>query len=162
MLAWGGMWMLLVVGLLGTMLPFLPGPLLVFLAAVVHRIWVPDSELSRASLLVLSVLLIIAYVIDFFASAAGARWFGSSRWGVAGVIIGGIVGLFFGLPGVLIGPLVGGFGFEMLFAKKDIGGASRSTWGTVIGTVAGLGLKIVIALIMAATILLDLFRFTLV
>jgi len=155
--SWTLMWVCLIVGILGTLLPFLPGPLIVFCAAVIHKIGVPNSEIGITGLVVLTILLIAAYIVDFLGSAAGARWFGSSRWGVAGVIIGGLVGLFFGLPGMLIGPLIGGFGFELMFARKDIKDASKSTWGTIVGTVAGLSLKIVIALIMTTVILVDLF-----
>lgn len=157
MIAWVVMWAFLVIGLLGTLLPFLPGPLFIFLGAVVHWIWVPGTELGTPVMVVLFLLVLLAYLVDFLASAAGARWFGSSRWGVLGVIVGGIVGIFFGLPGLLVGPLVGGFAFEVSFAKKNLQGATRSTWGVVVGTVAGLAIKIAIAVVMAALLLADLF-----
>ena len=157
LVSWGLMWIMVTVGLLGTVLPFLPGPALIFLGAVIHRIGVEGSELGVSGLVLLGVLLALAYAVDFGASAAGARWFGSSRWGVTGVFVGGIVGLFFGLTGILLGPLVGGFVFEMLLAKKEVKEAGKSTWGTVIGTVAGMILKLVIAVAMVATIVVDLF-----
>ena len=157
LIAWIVMWTLLVVGVLGTLLPFLPGPLLIFLGAVVHWVWVPASELGTAVMITLAVLVLLAYLVDFLASAAGARWFGSSRWGILGVLVGGIVGIFFGLPGLLLGPLVGGFAFEMGFARKNLHGATRSTWGAVVGTVAGLAIKIGIAVVMAVLMLVDLF-----
>lgn len=157
LIAWMVMWTFLAVGVLGTLLPFLPGPLLIFLGAVVHWIWVPSSELGVPALVTLGVLVLLAYLVDFLASAAGARWFGSSRWGILGVLVGGIVGIFFGLPGLLLGPLVGGFAFEMCFARKNLHGATRSTWGAVVGTVAGLAIKIGIAVVMAVLMLVDLF-----
>lgn len=157
--AWGVMWVFLAVGLVGTLLPFLPGPLLIFLGATAHWIWVPTSELGMPVMVTLAVLVLLAYVVDFLASAAGARWFGSSRWGILGVFVGGIVGIFFGLPGLLLGPLIGGFAFEIAFARKNLQAATRSSWGAVVGTVAGLTVKIVIAVVMAGMILADLFYF---
>ena len=72
---------------------------------------------------------------------------------------GGIVGLFFGLPGLVIGPVLGVFLFEMLFAKKEVKDASSSTVGTVVGGVAGLVTRVLIALTMIAWYLADVFVF---
>lgn len=158
---WGGfgVWTLtsclLIVGLLGAVLPFLPGPLLIFLAGVIHTILRPESGMSWIGLTLLGLQLVIAYVLDFASGAMGAKWFGASRWGIAGVFVGGIVGLFFSLPGLIIGPLAGGLAFELLFAKKEIDAAVKSTWGTLLGTGAGLILRLIISLAMVATFLID-------
>ena len=91
---WGGfgVWTLtsclLIVGLLGAVLPFLPGPLLIFLAGVIHTILRPESGMSWIGLTLLGLQLVIAYVLDFASGAMGAKWFGASRWGIAGVFVG--------------------------------------------------------------------------
>lgn len=159
MLGWVIFWLSLVIGVLGTLLPFLPGPLLIFLGAIVHWVWVPSSELGIPVLVTLAGFVVLAYLVDFLASAAGARWFGSSKWGMLGILVGGLVGLFFGIPGLIIGPIAGGFAFEIFLARKNLEGATRSTWGAVIGTVAGLGIKIGIAVLMAVITVADLFFF---
>ena len=125
---------LLVLGVIGSVLPLLPGPLLIFLAGVIHTLLRPESAMSWQGLAVLGLLLVIAYVLDFASGAMGAKWFGASRWGIAGVFIGGIVGLFFSLPGLIIGPIIGGLAFELWFAKKEMRPAMKSTWGTILGT----------------------------
>ena len=146
---------LLALGVIGSVLPLLPGPLLIFVAGVIHTLLRPESAMSWQGLVVLGLLLVIAYVLDFASGAMGAKWFGASRWGIVGVILGGIVGLFFSLPGLILGPVVGGLAFELWFAKKEIKPAMKSTWGTIVGAGAGLVLRLAISLAMAAVFFVD-------
>ncbi len=154
-----GVWALtitmLVLGLIGAVVPFLPGPFLIFLGGVLHTWLRPESALSWWGIATLALLLVVAYAIDFASGMLGARWFGASRWGVVGVFAGGIVGLFFGLPGLILGPLIGGFAFEMLLAKKEIKPAVRSTWGTLVGTGVGLVARIAVSVVMIAVFFAD-------
>ena len=156
-----GVWsltsILMLVGLIGSVLPLVPGPLIIFIAAVLHFFLRPESGVSWWGIALLFVLTLAAYALDFASGAMGTHWFGGSRWGIAGVLAGGIVGLFFGLPGLIIGPLAGGFLFEMLFAKQELKPAIKSTWGTVVGTGMGLVLRFVLSLIMIGCFLLDVF-----
>lgn len=146
---------LLVLGLLGAILPFLPGPFLIFLAGVLHTVLRPESAMSWPGIAVLAVLLAVAYAIDFFSGILGARWFGASQWGLWGVFLGGIVGLFFGPLGLILGPLAGGFAFEMLFAKMELKPAAKSTWGTLLGTGAGLVARVAVSVVMVGVFVLD-------
>ncbi len=146
---------LLLVGLIGSVIPFLPGPFLIFAAGVVHTFLRPESAMSFWGIVILSLLLVIAYVIDFAAGMMGARWFGASRWGIAGVFIGGIVGMFFGPFGLILGPLVGGIACELIFAKKQLHPAAKSAWGSLLGAGVGLVVRVIVSLAMIATFLLD-------
>jgi hypothetical protein len=154
-----GVWtlttVLMIVGLAGAVLPFVPGPLIIFIASVLHTLLRPESGVGWWCVGLLFVLMLIAYALDFASGAAGAKWFGGSRWGMAGVIVGGFVGLFFGLPGLIIGPLVGGFAFEMMFARMELKPAAKSTWGTVVGTGVGLVLRLAVSVMMIAAFLID-------
>jgi uncharacterized protein len=146
---------LLVVGLLGAVLPFVPGPLLIFIAGIVHTWLRPESGMSWQGIVLLALLLVIAYFLDIASGAMGARWFGASKWGILGVFVGGVVGLFFALPGLILGPIVGGLSFELLFAKKEMRPAMKSTWGTLVGTGAGLVLRLAVSIAMLATFFVD-------
>jgi len=147
---------LLLVGIIGSVVPLLPGPLLIFIAGIVHTWLLPGAGMSWQGIVLLSVWMVLAYVVDMAAGALGARWFGASRWGIAGVFVGGIVGLFFAPLGFILGPLLGGLAFELLFAKKRMAPAVKSTWGTLLGTGAGLIARLIISLAMVATVLLDI------
>ena len=113
------------------------------------------TGLNWVSFVVLTVLFALSVLVDWLSGAIGAKWFGSSKWGIAGVIVGGIIGFFFGFIGIIIGPLLGAFIFEMIFAKKELNAASKSTWGTLVGGGAGMLGKAMISLAMIAYYVVD-------
>lgn len=147
---------LLIIGVIGSVVPLLPGPVFLFLAGVIHTFLRPDEGMSWQGIVLLTLWLILAYAVDMAAGALGARWFGASRWGIVGVFVGGIVGLFFAPLGFILGPLAGGLIFELIFAKQRIGPAVKSTWGTLVGTGVGLVARAAISLVMVATVLIDI------
>jgi uncharacterized protein YqgC (DUF456 family) len=150
-------WGLIIVGFLGTFLPVLPGPILIVTGAVIHRLWLgPEHSLSWLTLGLLAFLLLCSIVADNLASAMGAKWFGATKWGMYGAIAGGVVGLFFGIIGLLAGPLIGAFAGELLLARKRISGSLKSTWGTLVGTAAGVLVRGGLAIAMLILIVVDL------
>jgi uncharacterized protein YqgC (DUF456 family) len=150
---------LLVVGFFGTFLPVIPGTTMIFAGAVIHyfTMGMEASGLAWQGLVFIGILYVTSLILDGVSGAIGARWFGSSKWGIIGAILGGIVGLFFSIPGLIIGPIVGVFLFEVLFAKKEVKDASNSTIGTVIGGLAGIAARVILALGMIAWFVSDVF-----
>ena len=147
---------LMLAGLLGTIVPILPGTLLIFIAALVP--WFSRADhggLQWWSFLILGAFLLLAQGIEFLSGAAGSRWFGGSRWGSLGAVLGGVAGLFFLPFGLLLGPLCGAFLFEWMFAKKVTREATSSGLGSVIGTLGGMVAKFVIAVLMIVYLILD-------
>lgn len=155
---WVVTWLLIVVGLVGTLLPILPGQVLIIVAAGGHW-WVKkdESHLGWWTLAILVVILAVSMALEYVSGAVGSKYFGGSKWGVAGAIIGGLVGLFFAPWGFILGPLAGAFAFEYLFAKKEIPDATRSGVGSAVGTIMGLSIKLGLALAMAVYLVVDLF-----
>lgn len=149
--AWAVGGILMLTGLAGTFLPIVPGPLIIFLGAVAYRaiLW-GDAATGWGGFLILFFLLALTQAVEMVSSAVGARVFGSTKWGALGAIIGGLVGMFFGILGILIGPLAGVFAFEMMFAKQEWKPATKSTWGTLVGAAAGVGIKVGIGVLMIA------------
>ena len=140
---------LVLIGLAGTVVPMLPGIPLVFAGFLV---WGLASEWRdfpvRVVVIVGAVTLLVTF-LDYYAGAAGAKKYGSSKAGVWGAIIGGIIGvLVFNIPGLIIGPFVGAVAGE-LFTGKSQKEAWRAGWGAFVGIVAGNLLKIITALVMA-------------
>jgi uncharacterized protein YqgC (DUF456 family) len=130
---------LIVVGVVGTVLPALPGAILVF-AGVALAAWIDDfARISGWTVGVLGLLTLIAWVTDYVAAAAGAKKAGASRLAILGAAIGTVAGVFTGLLGLIFMPLVGAAIGEFL-AQKDALRAGRvgvATWlGMVVGTVA--------------------------
>jgi uncharacterized protein YqgC (DUF456 family) len=97
----------------------------------------------------------ISQTLEFVSGAAGARWFGGSRWGAAGALIGGIVGMFFFPFGLLLGPLIGAFLFEFGFARKKLRPSTVSGVGSVAGTLGGMIIKVALGVLMVGYFLVD-------
>lgn len=156
-LAWIVTSCLLLAGLVGCVFPILPGHLILFFAAVAHRLMLgrEGSGVEWWTFVVLGVLMAISQAFEFAAGAAGAKWFGGTRWGAGGAFVGGIVGLFFMPVGLIAGPLIGAFLFEKAFAKQEMKPAVSSGIGSAVGTLAGMGMKIVIGLAMVVWFLVD-------
>ncbi|NWK57669.1 DUF456 domain-containing protein [Verrucomicrobiaceae bacterium N1E253] len=155
-LAWVVTSCLLVLGFIGTLVPFLPGHLILFFAAIAHRLMLgAESGVEWWTFVVLGVLLTVSQVLEFMSGAVGTRWFGGSRWGAAGALVGGIVGLFFMPFGLILGPLIGSMLFEFLLAKKEVKPATVSGIGSVLGTVAGLLIKMVVGVMMIVWFIVD-------
>jgi uncharacterized protein YqgC (DUF456 family) len=77
----------------------------------------------------------------------GTKKFGGSKYGTRGAAIGIIVGIFLGPVGIIIGPLLGAFVGEMIF-RDDFNYALKAGFGSLIGFLAGVGLKLAASLIM--------------
>jgi uncharacterized protein len=97
----------MLVGLVGSVLPGLPGVTLIFLSAAVYTFLTNFESVSVSVLLILFLFAAFAFVADFFATSYGARRFGASNWGTVGGALGGLVGALIGLLFAGIGSLFG-------------------------------------------------------
>jgi len=139
--------LLVVVGLAGTLLPAIPGAPMIF-AGLALAAWAEDfAYVGWGTLVVIGVLTVVTYAVDFVAGSLGARRFGASRRAVVGAALGALVGLFFGLPGILLGPLIGAVLGE-LSARRTLGEAGRAGIGTALGLALGAAAKLALALSM--------------
>ena len=138
---------LILAGLAGTVLPALPGTMLV-LAGIVLGAWIDDfTRIGWGSVTAAGVLAVLAWALDYVAGLMGARKAGASRQALVGAAIGAVVGIFMGLVGVLFMPLIGAAVGEYL-ARKDQGQAIKVGVATWLGIMAGLAAKVVIAFMM--------------
>ena len=139
---------LMAVGLIGTLLPVVPGTVIILAAAVIHQIMVgSEKSLGWWNIGALALLTLLSYALEFGAGYLGAKRFGATRWGAFGAMVGGIVGLFFPFPGLIVGPIVGAVAGELVAGKRLVS-AGRAGWGTLLGNLAGLLGKLTIALVM--------------
>jgi uncharacterized protein YqgC (DUF456 family) len=138
---------LVITGLAGLVLPVLPGAPIIFFGLLLAA-WADGfAYLGVGSLIVLALLALLTYVVDFAASAFGARRFGASPRAVVGAGLGALVGVFFGLPGIVLGPFLGATAGE-LSARRSLEAASRAGLGATLGLVVGVALKLTLALSM--------------
>lgn len=157
-----GVWvvtgLLFAAGLAGCVIPVLPGHLFILAGAIGYRLMVgPGAGIAWWGFAILVLLMAMAQAFEIISGSLGAKWFGGSKWGAIGALVGGIAGLFFLPFGLLVGPLVGAFGFEKAFAKKDNRESTVSGVGSVIGVLAGMVFKIVVGVLMIAWFFADVF-----
>lgn len=142
-------WAIVLVGLLGTVLPALPGVGLIFFGILLHALFFGFGGIGIVTFISLALVALFSIVFDFLASAYGASRFGSTRWGVAGSVVGGIVGLMmFNVPGLVLGVFSGAAAAEMLFARKGLHQSLRAGWGSILGFLGGTVLKLILGLVM--------------
>ena len=140
--------LLMLFGLAATLLPTLPGTTIILASAVLHRLMLgPEHSVSWTTVIILAVLTCISYVVELVSGSVGGKWFGATKWGAIGGMIGAIVGLFFGIVGVFVAPLVGVLLGELL-GGQELLPATKSTWGTLLGTTAGIVGKAIIGTVM--------------
>jgi uncharacterized protein YqgC (DUF456 family) len=138
---------LIVLGLLGTVLPVLPGTALV-LAGVILGAWVDDfARVSVGAVVLIGVLAVLAWVLEWAAGLLGAQRAGASRQALLGAAIGTVLGLALGLIGVLFMPLLVAAVGEFL-ARRDQHRALKVGFATWLGLLAGMLAKVVLAFTM--------------
>lgn len=136
-------------GLIGSVLPGLPGTPLVLIAAVAHRLYFGTAGPSNTVLVVLTVLTLVSLLFDFLASVLGAKRLGATWRGATGAVIGGVIGLFFSLPGIIIGPFVGATLLELIGGQK-FKQAAQAGAGAMLGLLLGAIGKFALCVVMIA------------
>ena len=138
---------LIVLGVVGTVLPALPGTVLV-LAGIVLGAWIDDfARVGWGVLTGITLLAVLAWILDYVAGLLGAKKAGASKQAIIGAALGTVAGLFMGLVGVLFMPLVGAAVGEWL-ARRDHGQALKVGVATWLGIIVGMVSKVVIAFMM--------------
>jgi uncharacterized protein YqgC (DUF456 family) len=139
--------LLMVAGLVGVVLPALPGVPLLF-AGMLLAAWSDDFQrISGWTVTVMAILTLLALVVDYGAAALSAKRAGASRQGLLGAAAGTLAGLFTGLWGLLFLPLAGAALGEMI-AHQDLWRAGRVGVATWLGLVMAGALKLAVAFAM--------------
>ena len=133
---------LAIAGMIGCILPILPGPLLSFCALILLS-WIKNWQiLSQTFLVVMGVVTVILMLLDYVAPALGAKKYGASKRGLWGSAMGMIIGIFFIPPwGMIVGAFIGALAGELASGKSGRK-ALRAGWGILIGNVLVVGLKL--------------------
>ena len=154
-LLWVAAVALIAIGVAGTILPAIPGVTLVFLGMLLGA-WIDDFARIPVWLVVIFALLTaVAWAVDYFAAAAGARRAGASKLAVVGAIVGTVAGIFTGLIGLLFMPLVGAAVGEFI-AQRDLRRAGTVGVATWLGLLVGTAIKVAIVFAMIGVFVLAL------
>jgi uncharacterized protein len=153
---WSFTLIMMLVGVAGVIVPLLPGTTLILAAVVIHKLILP-ADLTWLAIGFITLFWALSIVADIAGVILGTKWFGGSKWGMAGASGGAFVGVFFSLPALLLGTMFGAIAAEKLMAKKTDRQALKAGFGAatgfVISTVARLACAVVmIALFLIATL----------
>jgi len=140
-------------GLSGLLLPVLPGAPLLF-AGLFCAAWAENFRyVGLWTLLLLGGMGALTYLVEFAASAFGVKKYGGSNRAMIGALLGGIIGVFMGLPGILLGPFAGAVIGE-LSLQRSMDQAGRAGFGTVVGMAIGVAGKLAIGITMVGIFIL--------
>ncbi len=142
-----GLWLLaafmVLMGVLGSVLPALPGVPLVYGGLLVAA-WADDFQrVGWIVLTLLGLMTLASFAIDFVATSLGAKRVGATKLAIVGAMLGTLVGVFMGLPGLILGPFLGAVAGELISHGRleQAGRAGLATWvGLVFGTLAKIAL----------------------
>jgi len=137
---------LMLIGIIGCLVPVLPGPPLSFIGLLLLH-GSKFGDFPTTTLIVLAVITIVVTILDYIVPIWGTKRFGGSKYGTRGATVGLIIGLFLGPVGIIIGPLVGAIVGELIF-KDDMKYAIRAGFGSLLGFLTGIGLKLAASFIM--------------
>lgn len=146
---------LTLVGLLGVIVPLLPGTTLILAAMLIHKLVLPDS-LSWTALGWIGLFWVLSIIIDFVGVLIGTRLFGGTKWGMAGASGGALVGMFFSLPALILGTVFGAVVAERYVAKRTGKQALLSGAGAAVGFVLSTAGRLACAAAMIAIFALAL------
>ena len=148
---------LMLPGLVGSILPVIPGTPLSWLGLIALYL-APSLPFNWTFIIITGVVAIAIYIMDYIIPAIGTKRFGGSKAGAWGTTIGLIVGIFAPIPfGILIGPFAGALVGELLFNKTEGPQAFKAAIGSFFGFLASTFLKF-----MATLVYLGLFVYKLV
>ena len=150
---------LVCLGIIGSFLPVLPGPLTswVGLLLLYSTKIIPMDWTFLGITLALAVLI---WILDYFIPAMGTKRFGGTKYGVYGTTIGLIVGLLSPIPfGMLLGAFFGAFIGEMIFDSKDTNRALKASFGAFLGFLASATIKFSIAAVYFVLFIIQFWEF---
>jgi len=137
--------LLMILGIAGCLLPILPGPPLSFLGLIAIH-FTSKIDFSSKFLISWGIIVILVAILDYVIPIWGTKFFGGSKYGVWGSMIGLLAGLFIPPIGIIVGPFIGAVAGEMLAGNKQ--NALKAGFGSFIGFIAGTVVKMLVSLIM--------------
>ena len=149
--------LLVLVGLIGTVLPVIPGTILIFAGALLYALVDGFQVVGWPTLLVLGVLTVVATTADLWASSVGAKIGGASGWSVVIGLVAGLVGfVVFSLPGAIIGAVLGVLLTEIVRVgdwRQALKAGSGWVVGWILSTVVQLGIGLIMVAILVWQVL---------
>lgn len=147
----------ILIGIVGIFIPFIPGIPLIFIAILAYGWYEGFHQITAYYIAIMAALTVLALVVDYLAATLGAKYFGSSKTGIYGALLGTLLGIIIFAPiGIFVGPWLGALIGEMI-AGKDFSTAMRISLGTIAGLFSGIAFNLVLGAAMFISFLIVIF-----
>ena len=145
------------IGLAGTLLPFLPGTPMIFVGALLYGFSTGFENVNVRTLIALGVMAALSSILQYLASSYGAKKLGSTNWGVFGAFLGMLLAVFIptplGLFNLVVFPFVFAFIFELI-ATSSVKRSLKAGLGGMIGVFGGIFMQLMIGLAMTVILVI--------
>ncbi len=145
-----------IIGILGSVLPVLPGPALSFVGMVLAYFNGGDTITVRM-LWIWGIITIVISILDYILPGYFSKVFGGTKAGITGATIGVFIGVFMGPLGIILGPFVGAVAGELLHEKQNLEKAITVGFGSLMSFLVGSGMKLIVTGMMLYYIIKDIF-----
>jgi uncharacterized protein YqgC (DUF456 family) len=149
---------LMILGIIGSFLPVLPGPLTGWLGLLILHL-TDVVPMNWTFLIITFVIAMAIWILDYIIPAIGTKRFGGSRAGMIGTSIGLVIGLLSPIPGgIIIGPFVGALVGELV-NKSEFNKALKAAFGSFLGFLASTFIKFIVALVFLGLFIVKLIEY---
>ena len=138
--------LLMILGIIGCLVPILPGPPFSFIGLILLHIS-RFGQFPTRILIILAIITLAVTIMDYVVPIWGTKKLGGSKYGTRGATVGLVVGLFFGPLGIIMGPFIGAVVGELIF-RDDFSYALKAGLGSLLGFMAGIGLKLAVSFVL--------------
>ena len=140
--------LLLLAGVIGSIVPMLPGPPLSFIGLLLLQ-WSGYGGFTPAFLWLWAAITVAVTIADNFLPVLMTRQFGGSRSATIGSLLGLLAGIFIFPPiGMIIGPFLGALAGELLHNRTDSTNALKVALGAFLAFFLGTGAKLIVSSVM--------------
>lgn len=144
----------MLVGIVGSVLPVVPGPVLSFAGLAVYYIFQKEESLTLGPFLLFALGMLLLLIADYFLPLLGAKFSGASKQGQWGAVVGALVGIAFFPPlGIFVGAVIGAVIGEVHHGKR-LPEAMRAAAGIIAGSVVATFVQILFSLSVLAYFLI--------
>ena len=146
-LVWTVAILLIFTGLIGSVVPLLPGTTLILVGVLLQK-WLLPETLTWLAVGWIAGFWLISVGADIGCTIVGTKWFGGSKWGVAGATGGAVVGMFWSLPALVLGTILGAILAEKWIGRRSTDDALRAGAGAAVGFVLSIFARLSCGLLM--------------
>lgn len=150
--------LIFIIGLLSSVLPVIPGNVIVWSGILIHKLWMTDASVSWKLVWITGGITLFSLLADLAFGYWGAKRFGASWKGAVGALVGACIGLFLPPPilWLILGPIIGAIVGELI-AGRSFRDGGKAGFGTILGSVLSFGVKLGLSACVILLFYIDLF-----